>query len=86
MRPNMNLLPGRRVCAVYHYSSGWSHVAQAPWWRISRARRRRASKMVGEAVGRRQCVGGASLGGPYGAAAKAHCLLCRRLRSPAGEF
>ena len=30
--------------------------------------------MVGEAVGRRQCVGGASLGGPYGAA-KAHCCV-----------
>ena len=30
--------------------------------------------MVGEAVGRRPCVGGASLGGPYGGA-KAHCCV-----------
>ena len=34
--------------------------------------------MMGEAVGRRPCVGGASLGGPYGwlvGAAKAHCCV-----------
>ena len=52
----------------YKHYSGWSHVAQATWLRISRVSKK---KWLGRwLVGAR----GASLGGPYGAA-NAHCCV-----------
>eukprot|EP00964_Phaeocystis_antarctica_P135948 scaffold100341_cov66-Phaeocystis_antarctica.AAC.1 len=50
----------------YKNYSGWSHVAQATGGGVSQSQGRR--NMVGDVVGAR----GASLGGPYDSAVKAH--------------